>query len=307
MKRFSRAVALAAAAGLCLAVMPGLASAQAKNAKGSPAWCRNHAKSKLAACVGTAGAGGGTGGTPPAITVTVSPDLVETGQSEIDAVVEVETSPSYAGDTVDIDSSQLAASCGGAILFGSLQASAAYSAQSVQVVLDDDGNVTVSVYGIDCAPGQSTIEADLTVAPYLTALGTVDAQPPAVTPAGVFGFPANEVETGNSPASGDSDVYAVFYVETDPVYAEQTVEIDSPQLVGRCLGGSTWISNQGSFGNPAVSPTATATLDDDGNAVLAFSGSSCAAGASDVIADVLAGSHSTYTTTFTIVAPTPTI
>ena len=147
----------------------------------------------------------------------------------------------------------------------------------------------------------------MTAAPYLTALGTVNAQPPAVTPAGVSGYPANEVETGNSPASGESDVYAVFYVETDPVYAEQTAEIDSPQLVARCLGGSTWVSNQGSFGFPTPSSTATATLDDDGNAVFVFSGSECAAGPSAVIADILAGIHSTYTTTYTIVAPVPTI
>jgi hypothetical protein len=64
-----------------------------------------------------------------------------------------------------------------------------------------------------------------------------------------------------------------------------------------------WISNQGSF----PTATATATLDDDGNAVFAFSGSSCAAGPSVVIATIQAGIHSGYTTTFTIVAPAPTI
>src|SRR5271166_6145088 len=56
--------------------------------------------------------GGGTGGPPPLITVTVDPNpLVETGQSEIHAVVQVETSPSFAGDAVNIDSSQLQSSC----------------------------------------------------------------------------------------------------------------------------------------------------------------------------------------------------
>ncbi len=141
------------------------------------------------------------------------------------------------------------------------------------------------------------------MAPFLTALGTVNAQPPAVTPAGVFGYPAAEVETGNSPASGNSDVSSVFYVETDPVYAEQSVEIESTQLLSRCLGGITWISNGGSFNGS----TATATLDNDGNAVFVFSGASCAAGDSSVIADVLAGIHSTYTTTYSIHAPVPTI
>jgi hypothetical protein len=142
------------------------------------------------------------------------------------------------------------------------------------------------------------------VAPFFSAIGAVDAVAPAVTPAGVSGTPANEVETGNSPESGNSDVYAVFYVETDPVYAEQTVELASTQLSSRCLSGSTWVSNGGSFPGTAE---ATATLDNDGNAVFAFTGAGCAAGPSVVIADVLAGIHSTYVTTFTIAAPAPTI
>jgi hypothetical protein len=195
--------------------------------------------------------------------------------------------------------------CGGAVLFGSLQPGAAYTADSVEVALDADGNATVSLYGIDCAPGSSLIDASMTVAPYLSATGTVDAGPPAVTPAGVSGYPADEVETGNTATSGESDVYAVFYVETDPVYAEQSAEIESNELVDRCGGpiAPVWISNQGSFSTT----TATATLDDDGNAVFAFSGSSCAAGPSTVVATILAGIHSGYTTTFTIVAPAPTI
>jgi hypothetical protein len=87
------------------------------------------------------------------------------------------------------------------------------------------------------------------------------------------------------------------------VYAEQTVEIESNELVSRCLGGVTWTSNQGRF----AGAEAPATLDDDGNAVIAFVGAACAAGTSDVIAEVLAGDHTTYTNTFTIDAPQPTI
>src|ERR1019366_4404603 len=48
---------------------------------------------------------------------------------------------------------------------------------------------------------------------------------------------------------------------------------------------------------------AVTTLDNDGNAAFVFKGSSCAAGSSTVIADVLAGTHPTYTTTFKIAAP----
>ena len=282
----------------------GSGVASASPAKGSPAWCKKHPHSTLAACQGIGGSGSGSGGSNPTLTVSSSPtSVVETGQSEVNAVVQVETSPSLAGDTVLIATSQLAAACGGAVLFGSLQARAVYGPDSVQVVLDDDGDATVSVYGINCAPGLSVVEADLTVAPFYSALGVLDAAAPVPTTAGVTGSPNPEVETGNSPASGESDVFVVFYVETDPVYAEQSAQIDSYQLVVRCLGGSTWISNQGSF----TGATATATLDNDGNAVFAFSGSSCAAGTSDVIADVLAGTHSSYMSTYTIDAPTPTI
>jgi hypothetical protein len=48
-------------------------------------------------------------------------------------------------------------------------------------------------------------------------------------------------------------------------------------------------------------------LDNDGNAVFVFLGSSCAAGSSLVTADIEAGIHSTYTTSFNIVPPEPTI
>jgi hypothetical protein len=324
MRVVTRSVALSAVvllgslapAVLAPAVLAPAAVASApptRNAVGSALWCKHHPHTTNPLCAAGSGSGSGsgsgTGGTgPPAMTVTVSPSgsadpLVETGMSEIRAVVQVETSPSLAGAVVSIDSSQLAAACGGAILFGSQQPGATYSSSGVQLVLDADGNATVSLYGLDCAPGTSVIEADLTVAPFTSALGSVIAAPPSVTPAGVAGSPAAEVETGNSTASGDSFVYAVFSVETDPVYAEQSVEIDSPQLNNRCLLGSTWISNGGSF----TGPIATATLDDDGNATFAFSGESCAAGPSTVIADILAGLHSTYVTTYTVAAPAPTI
>ncbi|MGH9016436.1 MAG: hypothetical protein ACRDY1_01695, partial [Acidimicrobiales bacterium] len=238
---------------------------------------------------------------PCGIAVAVSPSpLVETGQSEVHAVVQVEACAAFAGDKVNIASSQLAASCTGGLAFGTLQPGA-HTTSSIQVVLDDDGNATVSLNGIDCAPGPSVIDADLTTAPYLTALTTLTALPPQVTPVGVTGYPANEVETGDTTASGTSDVYAVFYIETNPVYAEQQAEIGSTQLLARCLGGVTWTSDAGATVSHGA--TVTGTLDNDGNAVVTFSGAQCAAGTSAVIADVLAGTDPTYTTNYTILAP----
>jgi hypothetical protein len=52
--------------------------------------------------------------------------------------------------------------------------------------------------------------------------------------------------------------------------------------------------------------TATATFDNDGNAVFAFTGAQCAAGSSTVIADAVAGTHTTYSTTYTVLPPTVT-
>jgi hypothetical protein len=242
------------------------------------------------------------------------------GGSNIHAVVQIETSPSYAGDVVQIDSSQLESSCGGTITFEDLQpptagdgglgttSSPTIHNNNIQATLDDDGNATVIVDGSDCAAGMDLIEADMTQAPFLTALTTLDVQPPQVTPSGLTAAPTSEVETGNSAASGESDVYTVFYVETDPVYAEQPVEISSPQLEGRCGLGWRWEPANGGAEvdgvPPAASGTATTTLDDDGNAVFVFKGASCAAGDSTVTADVLAGTHPTYNATFTITAPT---
>jgi len=240
-------------------------------------------------------------------------DLLVSDGSDVYAVIQVETSPSFAGDPVEIDSSQLQASCDGTIQFETLQgatvADPTTSTDSISVILDDDGNVTVVVNGTDCAPGSSLVQADLAVAPFYTATTTLVALPPQVTPEGVTGAPNNEVETGDTAASGDSNVYAIFYVETNPVYAEQPVEIASPQLEARCIEGWRWEPEGGTpvFGMGVNPNPPQSTLDDDGNAVFVFKGASCAAGDSVVTGDVEAGPHPTYTMTYTIVPPAPTI
>jgi len=231
--------------------------------------------------------------------------------SQVHDVIEVKTSPSYAGDPVHIDSSQLQESCEGTITFETLQGGTTRaprtSIDSITVVLDDDGDATVVVDGSPCAPGSDVVEADLTVAPYLTALDVLQVEPPVVTPEGIDVYPNDEVETGDTNASGESDVYAVFYVETSPVYAEQPVEISSPELDSRCGQGWRWEPGDGAPVNQASgTTTVTGTLDDDGNAAFVFKGASCAAGTSTVIADVMAGTHPTYVGTYTIDQPTAT-
>jgi hypothetical protein len=292
--------------------MSGIASAKTTKATKAAAKCAKHPGA--AKChAGTGGAGGATGGSTPNIIVNIDPNpLVETGTSEVHAIVQVETSSAFAGDPVFIYSQQLVNSCDpGSVEFYS-SASGTLSeplGSSATVILDDDGNATVEVSGNDCAPGSSTFEADLVLAPYYTATTILVASPPVPTTAGLTAFPGTEVETGDTTGgphgpSGLSDIYAVFYVEDNPVYAEQTVEISSAQLQNRCGLGALWSAGNGGTGGPTGAST---TLDDDGNAVFIFEGASCAAGVSTVIADVNSGSHDTFQTNFTVSPPVPTI
>jgi len=236
------------------------------------------------------------------IMVTASPDpLVETGDSQVMAVVQVSTKPKFAGDEVEISSMQLDNTCASAEFI-----SYAYGGDDVitgspiAVTLDNDGNATVMFVGTGCSTGKQVIEASLVAAPYYSATTCLKVDPPADTPAGVTAYPQTEVETGTFGEGGNSDVYAVFYVETKSVYAELTAEIEADELVDRCGQGSAWLAN-GVW--TSDSQTATAEIDDNGNAVFGFFGASCASGTSDIIADILGGTHKTYTTTFTVDSP----
>ena len=92
-----------------------------------------------------------------------------------------------------------------------------------------------------------------------------------------------------------------------PSTPKQPVTITSPELQDRCGQGWRWEPGTGTAIDQASGTTvATGTLDNDGNAVFVFKGASCAAGTSTVTADVDAGTHPTYTTTFTVGAPVET-
>ncbi len=301
--RLARLVALTVVVSMPLLGMAGIASAKAAGPN-----CKLHPHR-----AGCKGGGGGTGGSTPNIIVTVSPNpLIETGQSEIHAIVQVEANPSFAGDPVFIYSQQLVNSCETDSVIYYTSASGTLSVpsdDSITVILDDDGNATVELAGSNCAPGSSVVEADLVKAPYYTATTSLVANPPVPTTAGVTGYPNPEVETGDTTGgpngpSGNSDVYAVFYVEDNPVYAEQEAMISSAQLQNRCGLGAVWTAGNGGTG---TSTGAHTLLDDDGNAVFIFEGISCAAGDSTVIADIDAGTGDTFTTVYTISPPVPTV
>ena len=95
---------------------------------------------------------GASPATPPVTSGPTTPTAARRrARLAIDAVIQVETSPSYAGDPVHISSSQLQASCGGTITFETLQGgrrgNATSGTNSISVILDDDGNATVVVEG----------------------------------------------------------------------------------------------------------------------------------------------------------------
>ncbi len=229
--RFIGLVTLAVVATLPVFGLSSVASAKTK----AGANCVKHPH-KATCASGGGGATGGTGGTPPNIIVSVSPDPVqETGTSEISAIVQVEALPIFAGQTVDISSQQLFLDCA-VLSWNSFEVPPIAGSGITGVALDNDGNATVWVDGENCAPGPNLIEADLNAAPYTTATATLTALPPAVTKEPtITGAPNPEVETGDGgPGNPESQVYGTFLIEENPVYAEQTVDVEATQLFNRC-------------------------------------------------------------------------
>src|SRR5580658_10485130 len=123
-----RIVAMAVVVSLPLLAVSGVASAKAARGCHKTHTCKNG---------GGGTAGSGTGADPAPITVQIDPNpLVETAESEITAVVQVETSPSFAGDAVTVSSSQLMGSCFGGVDWFALNATV--GPDGVTVILDDD-------------------------------------------------------------------------------------------------------------------------------------------------------------------------
>jgi hypothetical protein len=311
--RLGRLVVFSIVASMPLVGLAGIASAA--KVKAAPKVCAKH-PGRARCATGGGGATGGTGGTPPNIVVSVSPNPVqEVGSSDVNVVVQVEALAIFANQTVDISSQQLALDCSELLWLSSangLPLRVVSTGPGVTgVLLDNDGNATVQVIGRDCAPGANLIEADLEAAPYTTATATLTALPPAVTKfPTITGAPNPEVETGdNAPGNAESQVYVNFLIEENPVYAEQIVDVTSAQLTDRCEPGRTaWFSEPGVGGGDAELGTTgvTAVLDNDGNADVTFEGISCAAGDSLVDAELVGGTHDTFTTTFTISPPAVT-
>jgi hypothetical protein len=89
----------------------------------------------------------------PKITVSVSPNpLVETGSSDVNAVVQVETLPGLAGASIYISSIQLQNTCT-SVDFSSVASGSLTSGNPIKVTVDNEGNATVLLSGQECSPG----------------------------------------------------------------------------------------------------------------------------------------------------------
>ncbi len=99
-----------------------------------------------------------------------------TGGSEIHVVFQIHTKPSLANDSIFVSSAQLTFECSSVTyetLQGGSTSSPRTSLDNITVKLDADGNTAVTLDGVDCAPGTAIVEADLTGAPYYTAIATL--------------------------------------------------------------------------------------------------------------------------------------
>jgi len=226
-------------------------------------------------------------------------------ESSIADVIQVECLPTLSQNTVTIVSDQLSNACHGTLSWSSPYPYAPVTGNSFTVTLDNDGNATAVVWGgPSCAPSTDLITATLNVAPYTTASTTFRVRPPANTPPGVTANPRSQVED-----SVWSSAATVIQVEFPSVFAEKTVDISSQELFQRCgiAPNVLWVGPEETvLGNNV--PSISVTLDNNGNAfVVALLGASCASGPSTIVADLTVAPYTTYTTTFNILSPRPTV
>jgi hypothetical protein len=120
--------------------------------------------------------------------------------------------------------------------------------------------------------------------------------------------PSSFVETGLGATA--SSVAFVLQVECKPVFAEQTVEINTPQLNNACHDTLTWYSataTEGTAPGTGSGESFSVVLDNDGNATaVVWGGPSCAATKDLITADLTVAPYTTVRTHVTIEAPVTT-
>jgi len=301
-------VVRASAATVALALMAGLVLVLGASG-GSASTLRlvqgnGNGLAPLARSASESAPGGGAG-----CVVNSLPSFMDQGEfgksSSIADVVEVECEPVYAEHTIRFSSNELYSRCQHHLTWSLPYPFAPQSGSGFVVKLDNDGNATAVIWGgPGCAAGESLISAHMEQAPYLTVTTPFVVTAPHTTPPGVYALPSEEVENEET-----SSVATIVHVEFPPVYAEQPVNISAEQLYSRCHipPKLLWIGPGGERleGGPSLDGL---KLDNDGNAfVVLLGGGSCASGPSEIEASLETAPYTTYTTTFTILPPQPTL
>jgi len=234
------------------------------------------------------------------------PSFVESGlggtASSAADVVTVECHPVFAEDTVTISSDELYNRCAGNLNWFltpsfATKAIRRMGSPSIDATLDNDGEATVVAFaGPSCAAGTSIVSAHLNAPPFATVNARYRIIAPQDTPRGVMALPSSQVED-----SVNSSAATIVYAEFNPVFSERSVTFRSNELYSRCADGLTWIV-PGFLDQ--TGPTATATLDNNGNAwAIALAGPSCAAGKSQIEASLTSAPYTSYLTWFNILSP----
>jgi hypothetical protein len=233
------------------------------------------------------------------------PSFVESGlgarASSAADVVTVECHPVFAEDTVTISSDELYNRCDGRLRWFQTPSFRAMAilrlrSPSVDATLDNDGEATVvAIGGPSCAAGSSDISAHLDAPPFATVTTRYRILAPQDTPRGVFALPSSQVED-----SVNSSAATIVYAEFNPVQSERTVMFRSNELYNRCDSLRWLVPGR----KPQFGPTATAMLDNNGNAwAVALAGPSCAAGTSQIEASLTSAPYNSRMTSFDILSP----
>jgi len=220
-------------------------------------------------------------------------------------VIEIGCNPSEygTGSQITVLDPQLYSRCGGDVTwYVPNPYKVEEDTRGITLSLDADGNATVAlIAGPKCQAGETLVTVHEIEEPFESFTTPFTVLPPNETPAGVTTLPESQIE------DAESSAVATIVEGEFPGGSEDKVRFGSEELYARCRTdpGLHWITEAG------VETTGTSEingleLDNDGNVfVLAIGDSSCYPGASLIEADLESKPFTTYTTDFTIEAPTP--
>jgi hypothetical protein len=237
------------------------------------------------------------------------PSFVAMGEaaqhSSVADIVRVGCQPVYAEQTVTLRAQQLYNRCNNSLSWSAPDPFAFTEGPAFTVTLDNDGNAIAALWGgPSCAAGSSLISAHLNTAPFTTVSTWFNVLAPRDTMPGVKARPAREVEDATY-----SSVATVIQVEFPSVYAERVVNVSSGELYSRCQRPPQliWVGPDQTVLGVGVD-NVPLSLDNNGNAfVVVIGNASCASGPSEIEASLVGVPYTTYTGTFTILSPRPTV